>query len=254
MEAQIDAIVNNFKSINIQQHNNQKSNHFWSNWGRKQKKNTVASSHKVPRVTQSEVADYGFGRRSCDITGPRFSLDIRSLEEEEEGSIPTQTQTPREYYFNSSSKGLIQRSTSMRAPSVSVINNNNNQNATKVSPASMDIYNRTHPLKFHSIGGENELETDDSSVNKKTKKTTRWWRNLKVKLWGSGNNTRIRKLTRSSSSVSWINNKPQRDDFRSDKNNPPPNHVNNGFLRFYLTPLRASRRSGTGAFMSSKAC
>ncbi|KZV17165.1 hypothetical protein F511_29472 [Dorcoceras hygrometricum] len=59
----------------------------WQKWRRKQKvkrkdneENTVALPVDKPisrqyRETQSEVADYGFGRRSCD-TEPRFSLDV----------------------------------------------------------------------------------------------------------------------------------------------------------------------------------
>ncbi|KAI3750515.1 hypothetical protein L2E82_21154 [Cichorium intybus] len=60
----------------------------WHKWRRKQKKNVaggngVSLSSALPakkpisrqyRETQSEIADYGFGRRSCD-TDPRFSLD-----------------------------------------------------------------------------------------------------------------------------------------------------------------------------------
>ncbi|KVH94906.1 Uncharacterized protein family UPF0503 [Cynara cardunculus var. scolymus] len=60
----------------------------WHKWRRKQKKSGVTSNGviltatlppKKPisrkyRETQSEIADYGFGRRSCD-TDPRFSLD-----------------------------------------------------------------------------------------------------------------------------------------------------------------------------------
>ncbi|CAA3027963.1 UPF0503 protein At3g09070, chloroplastic-like [Olea europaea var. sylvestris] len=58
----------------------------WQNWRRKQKikkQNDGENSGTLPvkkpisrryRETQSEIADYGFGRRSCD-TDPRFSLD-----------------------------------------------------------------------------------------------------------------------------------------------------------------------------------
>ncbi|KAL7248486.1 hypothetical protein ACSBR2_003255 [Camellia fascicularis] len=58
----------------------------WHNWRQKQKlkkRNTGGESAALPvekpisrqyRETQSEIADYGFGRRSCD-TDPRFSLD-----------------------------------------------------------------------------------------------------------------------------------------------------------------------------------
>ncbi|KAG8374391.1 hypothetical protein BUALT_Bualt11G0127000 [Buddleja alternifolia] len=58
----------------------------WQKWRRKQKakkQNNGENSGKLPvekpisrqyRETQSEIADYGFGRRSCD-TDPRFSLD-----------------------------------------------------------------------------------------------------------------------------------------------------------------------------------
>ncbi|KAK9073051.1 hypothetical protein SSX86_007373 [Deinandra increscens subsp. villosa] len=63
----------------------------WHKWRRKQKaplsvggSNGVILSSTLPvekpisrqfRETQSEIADYGFGRRSCD-TDPRFSLDV----------------------------------------------------------------------------------------------------------------------------------------------------------------------------------
>ncbi|KAI3759891.1 hypothetical protein L1987_50275 [Smallanthus sonchifolius] len=61
----------------------------WHKWRRKQKErvagtNGVILSSTLPvekpisrqyRETQSEIADYGFGRRSCD-TDPRFSLDV----------------------------------------------------------------------------------------------------------------------------------------------------------------------------------
>ncbi|XP_059296498.1 protein OCTOPUS-like [Lycium ferocissimum] len=60
----------------------------WHHWRRKQKakkrnncENSSTLSLEKPtisrkfRETQSEIADYGFGRRSCD-TEPRFSLDI----------------------------------------------------------------------------------------------------------------------------------------------------------------------------------
>ncbi|KAL8224698.1 hypothetical protein R6Q57_017255 [Mikania cordata] len=61
----------------------------WHKWRRKQKdrvagSNGVILSSTLPvekpisrqyRDTQSEIADYGFGRRSCD-TDPRFSLDV----------------------------------------------------------------------------------------------------------------------------------------------------------------------------------
>ncbi|KAJ0520819.1 putative protein OCTOPUS [Helianthus annuus] len=63
----------------------------WQKWRRKQKErvtvtgtNGVILSSTLPvekpisrqyRETQSEIADYGFGRRSCD-TDPRFSLDV----------------------------------------------------------------------------------------------------------------------------------------------------------------------------------
>ncbi|KAL6953966.1 hypothetical protein U1Q18_042482 [Sarracenia purpurea var. burkii] len=58
----------------------------WHNWRQKQKlkkRNTGGELAALPvekpisrqyRETQSEIADYGFGRRSCD-TDPRFSLD-----------------------------------------------------------------------------------------------------------------------------------------------------------------------------------
>ncbi|XP_057808074.1 protein OCTOPUS-like [Salvia miltiorrhiza] len=58
----------------------------WNNWRRKQKVKKQSNGENLAtlpvekpisrqfRETQSEIADYGFGRRSCD-TDPRFSLD-----------------------------------------------------------------------------------------------------------------------------------------------------------------------------------
>ncbi|KAF8042355.1 hypothetical protein BT93_A0852 [Corymbia citriodora subsp. variegata] len=62
----------------------------WQNWRRKQKmkkRDNGSGSATLPvekpigrqfRETQSEIADYGFGRRSCD-TDPRFSLDAARI-------------------------------------------------------------------------------------------------------------------------------------------------------------------------------
>ncbi|KAL8039242.1 hypothetical protein ABFX02_10G022400 [Erythranthe guttata] len=59
----------------------------WNNWRQKQKikKHNIGENlatlpvekpiRRQYRETQSEIADYGFGRRSCD-TDPRFSLDV----------------------------------------------------------------------------------------------------------------------------------------------------------------------------------
>lgn len=80
---------------------------------------------------------------------------------------------------------------------------------------------------------------------------------------GNGESSRgfNRKLYRSSSSVSWRNslymkksnsaengkNRRKGDEFVFERNlsaRYSPNHINNGLLRFYLTPLRGSRRTG----------
>ncbi|EPS70064.1 hypothetical protein M569_04698, partial [Genlisea aurea] len=62
----------------------------WQKWRQKQKLKKHNSGHKFTalpvektishqfRETQSEIADYGFGRRSCD-TDPRFSLDAARI-------------------------------------------------------------------------------------------------------------------------------------------------------------------------------
>ncbi|KAI3676304.1 hypothetical protein L1987_85909 [Smallanthus sonchifolius] len=74
----------------------------WQKWRRKQKKsdvdgnsnsNDVVSLSTLPvekpisrqyRETRSEIADYGFGRRSCDID-PRFSLDAGRISIDDPG-------------------------------------------------------------------------------------------------------------------------------------------------------------------------
>ncbi|KAI3811837.1 hypothetical protein L1987_21569 [Smallanthus sonchifolius] len=235
MEAKIDAIVNNLKSIKDQidrdAHSKKpSSSNFWStasvwnkkwqNWRRKHKKNVVDRNGVVSKTTlpaakpnprpyhetQSEVGDYGFGRRSCD-TGPRFSLDagrvsfdeppargswdgyligrsfpklppmggdvnihMRIPLEEAEGNIniPGGSTQTREYYLNSSSRRRkgLDRSNSMNA---------------KVSPASIDYsLIRGGRVKCHSIGGEKELERDSNSNSNSVRvKKGRWW-NWKV--------------------------------------------------------------------------
>ncbi|GER37964.1 hypothetical protein STAS_14412 [Striga asiatica] len=99
----------------------------WHKWRQKQKTkkpstngcNFAALPVEKPmsrqfRETQSEIADYGFGRRSCD-TGPRFSLDAARI------SLDT---GPR-YSFDEPRASwdghLIGRSFSRMAPMVSVM-------------------------------------------------------------------------------------------------------------------------------------
>ncbi|KAM0046929.1 putative protein OCTOPUS [Helianthus debilis subsp. tardiflorus] len=290
MEAKIDTIVHNLKSINDHIHLDDapstKSNFWstsvwtkkWQKWRHKHKhqqkqkqknkdgvdKNGVVLSSKLPDChdTHSEIADYGFGRRSCD-TGPRFSLDAgrvsvdmvkgswdgylvgRSYPKLEDGkiqqvaevNIPGGSIQTREYYLNCSSrrrKGGLERSNSMV-----VDNPNTGLTNAKASPG----YVGPRRLKFHSIGGEKDLGLV---------KKPGWW-NWKVKVWGnqiSKTGEFDRKLSRSNSSVSWRNvvetgdNNCERDEFVSEKDS---NHrASNGLLRFYLTPLRGSQRSGTG--------
>ncbi|KAI3804176.1 hypothetical protein L1987_32350 [Smallanthus sonchifolius] len=229
MEAKIDAIVNNLKSIKDQidrdSHSKKpSSSNFWStasvwnkkwqNWRRKHKKNGVVSKTTLPaantiprpyRETQSEIGDYGFGRRSCD-TGPRFSLDTGRVSFDDpraRGSwdgyligpklppmggdlnlnIPGGSTQTREYYLNSCSrrrKGL-DRSNSTNAPASGLIGGR---------------------VKCHSIGGEKELERDSNSVKVKKGK---WW-NWKVWDRQTANekecNGELRNR-RSNSSVSW---------------------------------------------------
>lgn len=95
MEAKIDSIVDNLKSINqkidpdVDNFVNSKKSNFWrkklqkfNKWRRKRVNGNGVVSALSPekkasrrfRETQSEIGDYGFGRGSCDL-GPRFSLD-----------------------------------------------------------------------------------------------------------------------------------------------------------------------------------
>lgn len=299
MEAKIDSIVDNLKSFNLDSHSRKKSN-FWSKWKKwRNKSNGVVLSTTLPvgkyRETQSEVADYGYGRRSCDIDSgtsrvlfdkpraswdgymigrsfPRLNVNVVQRSDmhipvEERGKIedciPGGSIQTREYYLDSKRRKSIDRSNSIRKM--------NEVSNSKVSPGIMD-YNHIHcRSRFNSIGGENELGTTSFGselLNKETNKKSRWWswKGLGFINRKGGKATNHdgdkAKLSRSSTSVSWrntktssienSNNRWKGDDFVFERNASArysPNHVNEGLLRFYLTPLRlrgSRQRSGAG--------
>ncbi|CAI0424360.1 unnamed protein product [Linum tenue] len=270
------------------------------------------------RETQSEIADYGFGRRSCD-TDPRFSLDAGRISFDEpraswdgyligrtfprmptmlsvvedapvnvvprsDAQIPVEDPTPpaavttaedettvvpggsiqtRDYYSDSSSRRRksLDRSNSIR------------KTAAAVDDCSVETFD---------LGFRDNASAVASSANGKAgvnKKSRRWGKAWNI--WGfihrrSGNKdddedsrySRVNGVERSFSE-SWPELRGGRNgDARMGAgfNNPKllrsnsslsrnrsarysPSSVDNGLLRFYLTPLRGSRRapaSGSG--------
>ncbi|KAI3447756.1 hypothetical protein Pfo_004421 [Paulownia fortunei] len=114
---------------------------------------------------------------------------------------------------------------------------------------------------------DEDEEEKDSRVNGVERSLSESWQDLR----NEGNGGRFnRNMFRSNSSVSWRNanhiggsfgnikksgvemnghGKKRRDEFVLEKNRSArysPNHVDNGLLRFYLTPMRNSRRGGLG--------
>ncbi|CAA0830552.1 Protein of unknown function (DUF740 [Striga hermonthica] len=127
---------------------------------------------------------------------------------------------------------------------------------------------------LHKKGRKEEDEDDKyskySSANGVDRSWSQSWQELRRE--GNYNNGLSRNVARSNSSVSWRhagpfgppfvngrrssvdaygnNNNGRRSDFTVDKNRNntrySPSHLDNGLLRFYLTPTRANRRGGTG--------
>ncbi|KAL7092628.1 hypothetical protein ACP275_12G175100 [Erythranthe tilingii] len=107
-------------------------------------------------------------------------------------------------------------------------------------------------------GNKDEEEEKYSRVNGVERSLSESWQNEDLR------NRLNRNMSRSNSSVSWrnginqiggsmrkpsveMNGKNRRDDFVLEKNRSArysPNHVDNGLLRFYLAPMRGSRRGG----------
>lgn len=101
------------------------------------------------------------------------------------------------------------------------------------------------------------------------------WQELRREDNGEARGGLNRKVLRSNSSVSWRNSynlggsfgsmrksavemnghgKKKRDEFVLERNRSArysPNNIDNGLLRFYLTPLRSSRRGGLGKSRSN---
>ncbi|KAL0344484.1 UNVERIFIED_CONTAM: protein OCTOPUS-like [Sesamum radiatum] len=109
-----------------------------------------------------------------------------------------------------------------------------------------------------------------SRVNGVERSLSESWQDLRREGNGDVRGGLNRSMLRSNSSVSWRNanhiggsfgsmrksgvemnghGKKKRDDFVLEKNRSArysPNHVDNGLLRFYLTPMRSSRRGALG--------
>ncbi|PWA57067.1 hypothetical protein CTI12_AA376860 [Artemisia annua] len=298
----------------------------WQNWRKKNNKKT--NEHVMPvvhnksikcqyRETQSEIADYGYGRRSCDVD-PRFSLDVGRVSFDDPRYSFDEPRASWDGYMIGRSFPRLPPMVEDVAPPVVVV-------PQGVSLRRVAFLMLKYPLQVlsvtmeemegglrvpSSIGGERELARDSNSNSlrddcsetfelrfgdgeKKEGKKTRRWR---WKLWGfiqrrgnkddeeeddrysrvngvarsysgswehSGTN---KKVFRSNSSVSWrnssidmkksssemnrlANGKNRRvggDEFVLERNRSArhsPNHADSGLLRFYLTPLRGSRRS-----------
>ncbi|CAN1275723.1 Protein OCTOPUS [Linum perenne] len=266
---------------------------------------------KQYRETQSEIADYGFGRRSCD-TDPRFSLDagrisfdepraswdghmvartfptfprmptmlsvvedapppvMRSdaqipVEEEPVSStnsltegdemVPGGTAQTRDYYSDSSSRRRksLDRSSSIRKTaaavddcSVETFDMGYRDNASVLGSTNGKKKSRRWGKAWNIFGFINRRsnvnkDEDDrySRVNGVERSYSESWPELR-----GGRVTGLNpKLMRSNSSVSWRNSNIG----GNRSNRYSPSHVDNGLLRFYLTPLRGSRRaSGSG--------
>ncbi|KAL0333224.1 UNVERIFIED_CONTAM: protein OCTOPUS [Sesamum angustifolium] len=121
-------------------------------------------------------------------------------------------------------------------------------------------------------GGNKDEEEEEkySRVNGVERSLSESWQDFRREGNGDVRGGLNRSMLRSNSSVSWRNanhiggsfgsmrksgvemnghGKKKRDDFMLEKNRSArysPNHVDNGLLRFYLTPMRSSRRGGLG--------
>ncbi|CAA2956317.1 Hypothetical predicted protein [Olea europaea subsp. europaea] len=125
---------------------------------------------------------------------------------------------------------------------------------------------------IHRRGGGNKDEDDDrySRINGVERSLSESWQDLRSEQNADLRGGLNRNVFRSNSSVSWRNSsqtggsfgstrkpvvdmngngKKKRDEFVLERNRSArysPNHFDNGLLRFYLTPMRGSRRGGQG--------
>lgn len=320
---------------NINQEKKSSGGGFWAaasvfskklqKWRQKQKMkkqniNTTLPISEKPisrqyRETQSEIADYGYGRRSCD-TEPRFSLDdgarysfeepraswdgylmgrafprmlppmLSVMEdadsnrprprpdmqipvEEGETVIPGGTLQTKEYYSDSRRRKSVDRSGSTRKAEVDELKMVSN---AKVSPTTADCFHGARELRdSNSQSMSSETFECSNGERKEMKKKGRGW---SWRIWGfkfiqsrRNSNSRSSKpeaeveeeeekysrvnMFRSNSSVSCRNGGGSFGSMRRYEKNrsarfSSPSHVENGMWRFYLTPMRGSRRSGGG--------
>lgn len=267
------------------------------------------------RETQSEIADYGFGRRSCDTEPARFSLDTARISsddvrpsfekpraswdgylsrsfarlppilsavedhspvaavhvarsdmqipvEQDEEVLGGLTQT-REYYIDTSRRRKsLDRSSSIRKTAAAVVADMDNNHSNSLR----DDCSETFELPYGVAMGASE---------RKSLKKSRKWKNI----WGliikrSKDEDEDERYSRAngverSFSESWqgfnmnlsrsnsrnINGgmfrnsgRMKRDEIVLERNRSArysPSHIDNGLLRFYLTPMGGScRRPG----------
>ncbi|KAK1426960.1 hypothetical protein QVD17_15642 [Tagetes erecta] len=223
MEAKIDSIVDNLKSINQQidlDVNSKKPSlsNFWRKklqnlrkWRRKRVNGNGVVSTLSPekrgsrrhRETQSEIGEYGFGRGSCDL-GPRFSLDAGRVSFEDprgswDGYVIGRSfpKLPPIVGDVKVSGGCVKTSEyylnafSKRMKGVDRSNSVPTMAGSVVddvrlsnSKVSPGCIGYDHRLKFRSIGGEQELEMGGDD---KEVKKQRWWNR---KLWRFVNRTK----------------------------------------------------------------
>ncbi|KAL2554577.1 hypothetical protein Fot_08196 [Forsythia ovata] len=124
--------------------------------------------------------------------------------------------------------------------------------------------------KSRSARNKDEDEERYNGVNEVDRLFSESWHELRREGNDDTGGESTKKVLRSNSSVSWRNSnrignsfggvkksdvvmnghgKKKRDEFMLERNQSArysPNHIDNGLLRFYLTPLRRSRRGGPG--------
>ncbi|KAE8654269.1 auxin transporter-like protein 2-like [Hibiscus syriacus] len=206
----------------------------------------------------------------------------------EDESLPGGSAQTRDYYSNSSSRRRksLDGLSSIRKTAAAVVADMDEMKSVpnaKVSPASVDSFNGPklvpdrdsnsnslrdeYPETFESVN-KDEDEDRFSRANDVERSNSESWPELR-----GGCNP---KILRSNSSVSWRSSSSlggpfvserkscvesnghykKRDEFVLERNRSArylPNNIDNGLLRFYLTPMRGSRRCGSGKSSASHA-
>ncbi|KAJ6362906.1 hypothetical protein OIU78_003153 [Salix suchowensis] len=264
------------------------------------------------RETQSEIADYGFGRRSCD-TDPRFSLDAGRIsfddprysfdepraswdgyltgrtfprmptmvsvvedapvnvvsrsdtqipveepprmsmnsinEDDEDETVPGGSVQTRDYYSDSSSRRRksLDRSNSIRKTAAAVVAEIDELKAVsnaKVTPATVDYI---HGPKL-VVPDRDFRDSNSNSLRDDCSESFDMGFRDNASVVGNVQGRAVWRL--------MGNGRKKRDEFVLERNRSArysPNNMDNGLLRFYLTPMRNSRRNGWGKSKSSNA-